>query len=207
MGFSTDTLPSHSPHLNASSTSPTSRYKSLIRSLTTVICFPTKILSRRAFLPALILFVLILLYTTDHDTSNSYDSTNTKLQFLTNTFVLGTSGLAGNGIKGLGSKYSMRHGKKHLLFQEQKKLRELMEAKESKWKDVGSEIFLSESLETRLKDWENSPLEGLEHNEWKDQNLKVSFDERKKFLLGFRRLGKRIELMIYSFSCKIDMYT
>lgn len=44
---------------------------------------------------------------------------------------------------------------------------------ETNWKGVGAEIELGASLESRLVDWENSPLKGIEVSDYVIEGLKV----------------------------------
>lgn len=46
--------------------------------------------------------------------------------------------------------------------------------KSNGWKGVGAEIGLGNTLETRLRDWETSPLMGLEPSDWVAFSTKVS---------------------------------
>lgn len=66
----------------------------------------------------------------------------------------------------------------------------------SLWKNVGVEIDLSHTLEARLKDWENSPLDGLEPSDWVSNSIKVSYHNSSTFR-NLTRKAKRSLLLLF----------
>lgn len=112
---------------------------------------PTKLLTRR-FLSPLITLTVVLLF------------------FLYWSEQLSSAGkLSREGLTIIQKKY--KSGLQHLpvSFRAKKKVRI-----ETNWKGVGAEIELGASLESRLIDWENSPLKGIETSDYVLEGLKVS---------------------------------
>lgn len=154
------------PYLHCSTTltpdrndSITSTSSNLIPNLTTVNLVKvvpniTRLLNRRIISPTLIIVLFFFLYWSNHLSSNlprdSLDLLNEKYQIGLNR-LQSLRPIIGN----------FRSGRKKVL-------------KESIWNNVGVEIELGASLETRLRDWENSPLENIEASDYVIEGLKVS---------------------------------
>lgn len=135
------TLPTHSRSSSVSSNG------TLTPTSITQLTIPKKLLTKSYFFPSIIIFILILLYSTN----NLYDSP-AGARRLSGSFNRSTLTLQGSKVI-LGDETSL-------------------------WEKVGVEIELSHSLESRLKDWENSPLDGLEPSDWVANSMKVSNQNR-----------------------------
>lgn len=138
-----DLLPNHH-HSNSTSSNSSTTTGNLIS-------IPTKLLTKRYFVPTLISLILILLYFTNNlyngPTSSNYDRLNDISKDLSNKVPfmdeISPSRLGANDVD---------------------------------WGNVDREIDLNQSLEMRLEDWENSPLDGIETADWVTQSIKVSYD-------------------------------
>lgn len=138
------------------SSTPLLSNNSLTINLVKVIV-PHKILNRRIISPTLLILLFFFLYWSNHLSSNYSPSEG--LTLLNEKYQIGLNKL--KSLRPINGKVHSNGTKKKIV-------------KESIWNNVGAEIELGASLETRLRDWENSPLEGIEASDYVIEGLKVS---------------------------------